>query len=234
MKFGEFRKLMEAARREIPLEVYRENRDTIDIKKEKTAVKNYGRIFEAVFRISSAKGFQAMSLRDLSRETGLSMGALYRYFSSKEELLSIIQLQGQSMIKRAMEQAVSVAEGPAGQLGAAVKTHIFLSEAAREWFFFSFMEARSLEGRALEKVIEMEAFTERILVDILKRGEDEGIFHPRDHVMTASIIKAMQQDWYLKRWKYHKRNITVDDYAETVLQFISSYCFVGDAAGVEP
>jgi TetR/AcrR family transcriptional regulator, cholesterol catabolism regulator len=33
----------------------------------------------------------------------------------------------------------------------------------------------------------------------------------------------MLQDWYLKRSKYAKRNITVDHYAEFVLDFLKEF-----------
>jgi len=41
--------------------------------------------------------------------------------------------------------------------------------------------------------------------------------------LTASVIKAMLQDWYLKRSKYRKRNISVDHYARFVLQFVEAF-----------
>ena len=44
-------------------------------------------------------GFQAMTLRSLSRESGLSMGALYNYFSSKEDLLKIIHSYGSQTVR---------------------------------------------------------------------------------------------------------------------------------------
>jgi hypothetical protein len=34
----------------------------------------------------------------------------------------------------------------------------------------------------------------------------------------------MLQDWYLKRWKYAKRNISVDQYATFILEFVEAFC----------
>ena len=42
--------------------------------------------------------------------------------------------------------------------------------------------------------------------------------------LTASIIKAMLQDWYLKRWKYAKRRVSVEKYARFVLAFVEAFC----------
>jgi TetR/AcrR family transcriptional regulator, cholesterol catabolism regulator len=229
MTYKEFQKVTKGAIRDISSEVIRRNRASGQIKKEKTAVKNYEKIFDAVFKISAAKGFNGMSLRDLSRETGLSLGALYRYFSSKEELLEIMELHGQTMIQMVMTELPRAEDDPLKKLKGAIRAYIFLSEAAGEWFFFAFMESRSLKHESLRHVLAFDAFTDGVLAEILMQGEKEGIFVKRNHAMTVSIIKAMQQDWYLKRWKYSKMNISVDSYAKTVLKFVESYCVRPDA-----
>ena len=65
---------------------------------------------------------------------------------------------------------------------------------------------------------------EQVIAGILRQGRDEGIFVPLDPQLTASVIKAMLQDWYLKRWKYTKRKISVDQYARFVMDFVEAYC----------
>ncbi|MBU1170706.1 MAG: TetR/AcrR family transcriptional regulator [Proteobacteria bacterium] len=224
MTYAEFKQKITETKQTICREVYRENQENIRIKKEKTAIKNFEIIFDAVFKISYTKGFQAMSMRDLSRETGLSMGALYGYFKSKDELLEIIQRQGRSMVKGVLVDCIKTVDNPMEKLSTVIKTHIYLSEMVRPWFFFTFMEARNLCEEELKAAQAMESYTEQILVDILELGETKGVFKPKNHRLTASLIKAMQQDWYLKRWKYKKRNITVDEYADYVISCVTSFC----------
>ncbi|MFH1153707.1 MAG: TetR/AcrR family transcriptional regulator [Pseudomonadota bacterium] len=224
MNYASFQKSMKKTLQEISREVFIKNQETIRIKKESTAVRNFSKIFDAVFTISGEKGFQAMTMRDLSAETGMSLGALYGYFSSKEELLSIIQSQGRSMLKRVLEAGIKDNDDPLEKLRAVIRAHLYLSEAARPWFYFTFMEARNLKPDELEKVLEMESYTESMLIRILESGETSGVFRPGNHGLTASIIKAMQQDWYLKRWKYSRRQVTIDQYADQVLEFVERYC----------
>jgi len=38
------------------------------------------------------------------------------------------------------------------------------------------------------------------------------------------MIKALQQDWYLKPWKYTGRNVTVDDFAQQVIEMVEAFC----------
>jgi len=227
--FKEFTEKFDNSRKKICRDIYNENQESIKIKNEERAVENLDRIFKAVFSISSKKGFQAMSMRDLSKESGMSMGALYGYFKNKKDLLAIIQRQGRAMIKNVLDAFSIISEDPCKRLRSAIKAHIFLSELARPWFFFTFMEARNLSKAELEEVRELEAYTENILVEILLLGEEKKIFKKKNHYLTASIIKAMQQDWYLKRGKYSLRKITPDEFAESVIEFVESFCFESSA-----
>lgn len=165
-----------------------------------------------------------MTMRDLSDNTGMSLGSLYAYFPSKEELLRIIQTQGLSMITGILEQFAGRHEHPMEKLKAVIKAHIFLSESLRPWFYFMFMEARNLKPTELNAVKAMEEQTEQVLVQILELGESQGVFQAGNHLLTAGIIKAMQQDWYLKRWKYLKQKTTVDQYADHVVACVEAIC----------
>ena len=224
MKFAEFQQVVHLSRQDIYRETFLENRKSIRVKKEMTAIKNLGLIFDTTLRISNKKGFQAMTMRDLSRESGLSMGALYSYFSSKEELLEMLQRQGRTVTKRILEKIISAEKDPFAKLRAAIQTHIYLSEVMHPWFYFSYMEAKNLKDGEGKKAMASELYTEKILANILKQGKVEGVFLVSDPQLTASIIKAMLQDWYLKRWKYTKRKISVDRYTQLVLAFVEAYC----------
>lgn len=201
-----------------------ESRKNIRIKKEATVAKNLEKIFDATLKISNNKGFQAMTMRDLSAEAGLSMGALYSYFSCKEDLLKMLQSQRRCVTKRILEEHINRESGIAEKLRTAIRTHLYLSEAMQPWFYFSYMETKNISGPEQAKAIESELYTEKIFEKLLNDGEKSGIFLPGNHQLTASIIKAMLQDWYLKRWKYAKRNISVERYAKYLINIIEAFC----------
>ena len=223
MTYAEFQKQIKISRQQICREVFVENRDSIRVKKENTVVKNLERIFSATLKISNKKGFQAMSMRDLGRETKMSMGALYSYFSSKEDLLAMLQHQRRTITRRILEGSIEDESDPAAKLRAAILTHLYLSEVMQPWFYFSYMEAKNLSKREQELAVASELYTEKLFANILKQGQSRGCFLPRDPQLTASIIKAMLQDWYLKRSKYRKRNLSVDQYAKFLLQFLEAF-----------
>ena len=223
MNYAEFQKQARLSRQDICRKVFTDNRKPIWVKKENTVVKNLERIFSATLKISNNKGFQAMSMRDLGRETNLSIGALYSYFSSKEELLAMLQHQRSTITKRILHEHIDKESDPAAKLQAAILTHLYLSEAMQPWFYFSYMEAKNLSKEEQALAVAGERYTEQIYADILIQGQANGSFMLRDPQLTASVIKAMVQDWYLKRSKYAGRKISVDQYARFVLQFVESF-----------
>lgn len=233
MNFAEFNEMVHVSWKDLCQRVYEEHGDSIRIKKGKTVAKNLPRIFEAAMRISNQCGFQAMSMRTLSRETGLSMGALYAYFSSKDDLLALLQEAGRTVSSNILIQCLEVVEGPVERLRIAIKSHIFLSEAMQPWFYFSYMEAKNLSDEEKDKAVSGELFTESIIADIIKQGQEQGVFLKLDAQLMASATKAMMQDWYVKRWKYAKRGISVDDYADFVIGIIEARCLAPEQLDIQ-
>ena len=223
MDYADFQNKISLSREDICRQVYRANRGSIRVKKEDTVVRNLERIFSATLSISNRKGFQAMSMRDLSRATNLSLGALYSYFASKEELLAMLQNQRRMITTRILDECIAEETRPAARLRAAILTHLYLSEAMQPWFYFSYMEAKNLPKKEQDLAVASELYTEKLLAKIIEEGQAIGEFMVRDAQLTASVIKAMLQDWYLKRGKYAKRRIPVEKYAQFVLQFIEAF-----------
>ena len=140
MNYNEFQQRIDVTKELLYREIYQANRERIQVKKEATVIRNLSRIFDAALKIGNQHGFQGMSMRDFSKETGLSMGALYSYFASKDELLDMILRQGRRLVLRILEEQLDAVGGPVEKLETAIRTHLFLSEALQPWFYLSFME----------------------------------------------------------------------------------------------
>jgi AcrR family transcriptional regulator len=169
LSFEKFSREFDITVEDICREYYLKNRETINIKKEAVAIKNLVTILNTTLKLSNDKGFQAMTLRDLSRESGLSMGALYTYFTSKDELFRIIHNHGMNMINMALVNRIREETDPAVKLRKAISIHLYLSELMHQWFYFLYMETRNLQKEERKLSIESELFTEQIFIDILKQ-----------------------------------------------------------------
>ncbi|UCF38291.1 MAG: TetR/AcrR family transcriptional regulator [Acidobacteriota bacterium] len=47
-------------------------------------------ILQAAFRCLVSKGYSKLTIRDIAREAGLSLGTIYLYFENKEEILQVL------------------------------------------------------------------------------------------------------------------------------------------------
>ena len=221
MNYAEFREMITISKEERYIETLSENRESIQIKKEKTIIKNLEKIFKATLKISNQKGFSAMTMRDLSQESGISLGALYAYFKSKDDLLGMLQNQRRAFIRRVLENEIEKQEETVQKLRAMIRSHLFLSEIMQSWFYFSFMEAKNLNLDERKKAIDSDLWTEKLLEKLLVKGREEKVFDNRDADLTAEAIKALLQDWYLKRSRF--RNVSVDQYSDFVIGFVETY-----------
>ncbi len=223
MALEDFKDLVALSREKMYRDFFRRHRDRIKIKKERVAVGNLIRISEATLALSNEKGFSAMSMRDLSAASGLSIGAIYSYFASKDELLDMIQEESVRLATRVLASRIEGIDDPRLKLQQAISAHLYLSEIMHPWFYFSYMETKNLKKAARRKAMDMELRMEKIFAGIIAGGQRSGVFRDVDRALTAAMIKALLQDWYLKRWKHSRRRVTVETYANFVLEVVESY-----------
>jgi AcrR family transcriptional regulator len=231
--FQRFLQRVDALKQQFCLKLFNENRQSIQIKKEKTIAKNMERIFAAALKISNEKSFHAMSMRDLSREADMSIGALYNYFAGKEELLRMMQQQRRTITREILSTDIAAGKDPLEKLRTGIRTHLYLSEIMQPWFYFSYMEAKNLDPEERRAAVQSELNSERQFQEILEDGCAQGQFHADDCQMTASLIKAMLQDWYLKRAKYARRGIGVDQYTRYLTAFLEKNLCVNNDASMQ-
>lgn len=228
--YNRFKDRIGAFKQSCYLAFFAENPDNFQIKKEKTISKNLERIFAAALKISNQKGYHAMTMRDLSKEARLSIGALYNYFSCKEELLEMMQRHRRTITSQILTSTIAAEETPLAKLRAAIRSHLYLSEAMQPWFYFSYMEAKNVGRKERRAAVQGELNTEQMFTDIISMGRDQGVFVTDNCQLTASLIKAMIQDWYLKRAKYARRQIDVEAYTRFVIAFIEKSLVSRDPA----
>jgi TetR/AcrR family transcriptional regulator, cholesterol catabolism regulator len=203
--------------------IFKRHRAAIRVQKADVAIVNLARIIEATLKLSNKKGFHATSLRELAKASGLSMGGLYSYFDNKATLLSMILHEvGTTAVQVLKAPPDHLTEDPRAHLAWAIDTHIRLSEAMQPWFVFSFMEAKSFPPAERKIAIDAEAATEEIFAEVVARGVASGHFIADEAGLTASLIKPLLQDWYVKRTKYRRRGTSIETYIASVTRFVET------------
>src|SRR4030042_7081481 len=69
-------------------------------------------ILDAAWACFARKGYHQRTMQDICQESGLSPGAIYRYFAGKEAILEAINVRSQEVGRAVVEEARSRAGGP--------------------------------------------------------------------------------------------------------------------------
>lgn len=197
--------------------VFEKHQQRMQIKNLNVALPNLEKIFTATFRLANAKGFQAMSLRDLSKETGISMGGIYAYIGSKDELASVIEEVLRHYIDMVIGSLARLDLHPVHQLKAIIYGDLYMNDILNPWYYFCFMEAKGLPRDQQERAMQLELKFDQMLIDVIRRGISIGLFRCDDPELTAMQLTGVLQQWYVKRWKFKRKQIDIETFAAFVL-----------------
>lgn len=195
------------------------NAERISVKRRGPALENLQKIFIATFRLANTVGFRAMTLRDLCQETGISMGGLYGYIQTKDQLAAMIEDAVRYLSEQIQTWFVHV-KSPVDQAECLLRAFIYLSEIHQPWLYFVFLESRTLEQEQRNVAKESELRFHSYIASLI---EATGKFSTDAAFLLAAHCMAFAQDWYVKRWKYHAAKIGVDQFADSAVRLIRSH-----------
>ena len=219
MKFEDYKANFPYRGKSIYTQLHKLHCDNIKTKKPKFAVNNLEKIFKATFKISSKIGFHEMSLRELCRETGLSMGGIYSCIESKEMIAIMIK----DMVKMVSSEIINNAlmhDDKSQALKEIVAHHIFATELLQPWFYFLYFETRSLSADHQKDSKTIELKITSTLEELLSEIEGNHEYDNKKYHFIATMALSMVQEHYLKHWKYKDSSLTIDNYADETLKLV--------------
>lgn len=136
------------------------------------------RLATAAVGLFYRQGALATSVRQITEACGMTPGALYNHFGSKDELLYVvvrdIHLRLESMLLAAQE---AVAGDPVAELVAIVELYVSRHSDHQETARVANREYRLLGGEWRDEVIAVRRRLRDQVIDVLLAGGRKGVFH---------------------------------------------------------
>jgi AcrR family transcriptional regulator len=132
-------------------------------------------IVEVARKIIATKGMEALTIREIAREVGISDGDIYRHFASKKDILMLLIEDIEKTLLEAMERAAAEKSGALERLGNVLKAHLSYVEQRRGVSLIVISETVRLADKDLRK--RMFDVVNRYLKgieDLLARGVKSG------------------------------------------------------------
>lgn len=151
-------------------------------------------LLEAAERTFSEKGYHATSIRDIAREAGFSVGGVYQFFTSKDELyLRVVDSQWEFFF--GLLEAARKPEGARARLEALTEA-MFRTYEERKGFFRLFLSERgrltaAFSGQIAERVGAHTRKLREELVGLMQQGVEDGSLRAGDPGMLASAYLGM-------------------------------------------
>ncbi len=172
--------------------------------KEDLVERWHEQIFDAVSGLFSEKGYQATSMRDISNASGINLSYLYKYVSSKNEMLYIFYDRGSRLYSGIYEElGTDTTDDPVQQLRTFVSKVLTIVHDNKYMLRTLWTESRHLESKWLKLVLERELSVIKSVESVIVRGIENGCFTVDDSFMAANFIQYLtfiepMRGWALK------------------------------------
>lgn len=175
-------------------------------------------IRDAAISMFSEFGYHAVTLRKLADRIGIQAGSLYNHIENKQELLFEILYEIMSDLVRSYDQKVEPVTGTAERLDAFIRNHVEFHTSRKEEVFIGNMELRNLVPENRARMVALRDSYQKRLIEILRQGQAEGLFHVQDVQMLTFAILGMLNA--VPNWFDPAGRRSADDIAEHYAELI--------------
>ncbi|MDP9069531.1 MAG: TetR/AcrR family transcriptional regulator [Actinomycetota bacterium] len=160
----------------------REDRRTQAQRSEETTEQ----LLAAARRLFAEKGFAGTSIEEIVRTAGVTRGAMYHHFASKEEVFEAVFAREQERIARRVQEAAAKKKGAWNQLKAGCDE--FLTAALdRETQQITFLDGPAVLGAGRIEEIECPHSIEMI-TEVIERAMRQGALRKRPATPLAQLL----------------------------------------------
>ena len=155
-------------------------------------------ILDAARQVFSTVGYVEARMSDVVTASGLSMGAVYRYFENKEDLFAQVIADLHEALFEASRSSVSLGDDPYGALLAANRGYLALYNENRD-LMRAFIESTAMEPRFLKIWWSMrERHVDRFVAVVRRVGvvEVEGLEARMAAQAMASLVEQSAYTWF--------------------------------------
>ncbi|WP_416828058.1 TetR family transcriptional regulator [Ectobacillus polymachus] len=167
------------------------------------------------------KGFPRTTTREIARAAGFSIGTLYEYIRTKDDVLDLVCDSIYNNVKARLEQVITMEKGSLASLKLAIADYFKVMDELQEEVLIMYQEVRFLSKESLSYVIKKELEMVGMFENILKQCVRNGEFLLTEQEITiiAHNIFVQGQMWGFRRWILQKL-YTIEEYIELQTSYL--------------
>ncbi|CEG21914.1 putative HTH-type transcriptional regulator YfiR [Planococcus massiliensis] len=189
------------------------------VKDESLIEKRRAQMIRGAVTLFKEKGFHRTTTREIAKASGFSIGTLYEYIRTKEDVLYLVCDSIYDEVHARLD-ALDVDTGSLDVLITAIEHYYSLIDDMQDEYVVMYQESKSLPKDALryvlDKEMEMVSLFERLLTECADSGEIA--MAPKEIKLAANHLFVQGQMWAFRRWAL--RDYTIQEFIELQTKFL--------------
>mgnify|MGYP001439703816 CR=1 FL=1 len=182
-------------------------------------------IVDGAVRLFIKHGYHKTTTRALAKETGLSIGSLYEYVSTKDDVLYLVCIAIHSEVEAGVKQALARPTVGRAALAEVIREFFLVCNRMSDHVLLMYQVTHFLPPKWQDKVLEAELRITNLFIEAMRELRTLGKLPYLDDDTINLIghnISVIGHTWAFRRW-YFARNFTIEQYIEQQTTFIMSF-----------
>ena len=201
------------------------------VKDERLVKKRRDQMIKGAVTLFIEKGFHRTTTREIAKAAGFSIGTLYEYIRTKEDVLYLVCDSIYDQVSSRLQKALDTNRGTLESLKTGISDYFKVVDELQDEVLVMYQEVKALSKDALpyvlKKEIQMVEMFERIIRGCVENKELE--LTENQIQMIAHNIFVQGQMWAFRRWSLRKM-YTLDEYIELQTELLIHGIHVNDEA----
>jgi len=178
-------------------------------------------IVKAAAGLFIRKGTLNTGVRDIAEASGITVGTLYHYFRSKDEIISAFldfAVMGTNEFVRMTTEVLAKLQ-PEEAMKRALRLYMEYTNEAQSIVLFWHQETRNLPPDQRKRLMENDMVLAALFEKLIDLGRQQGIYKIKDTALAAHSIIVLGDMWAFRRW-WLGRRYTSDQFIDRQTEFI--------------
>ncbi|CCK78844.1 TetR/AcrR family transcriptional regulator [Desulfobacula toluolica] len=197
------------------------------IKNPELVSKRRRQIIDSTVKLFIEHGYHKTTTRMIAKAANFSIGSLYEYVSSKEDLLYLVCNAIHEEVRDAVEKALSNKDKGKERLAEAIRQYFYVCDKMGDHILLMYQVTQFLPEKWKKRVLVNELDITDVFINALSSLSGKDIFPTLDAKILNLVghnISVLGQMWAFRRW-HMQRNFTIEEYIDIQTDFIFGLIF---------
>lgn len=179
-------------------------------------------IVDASIKLFFKNGFHKTTTRQIAKASGFSIGSLYEYISSKEDILFLVCDSIHGEVEQSVNEILAVKKGTRESLAEMISEYFMICDKMSTHVLLMYQESKSLPIKYRSKIIDTEARIKDVFVKALTQTVKKKRLSKGDKKKLELIghnIAVLGHMWSFRRWSLAK-NYSIKEYIKLQTDFL--------------